>query len=88
MNTSTDSIRLAPEVRAAVGAFLRKYRPGEGPFAISEAIHAVRRTYPVMELSDGDLTAAIARQAIAAGLNIHFDGAGRYKPSRIPRQWG
>lgn len=77
MNIAIESSRLAPEVRAAVAIFLQNYKRGETPFAISEALDAVRRVFPAMTLSDNDLTDAIAGEAVAVGLNIHFDGLGK-----------
>lgn len=81
MNTHSVSMRLAPEVQAAVAVFLENYQPGGGPFIISEAIKAVRQVYPLMDLSDNDLTDAIAGQAVATGFNIYFDGT--RKPNNI-----
>lgn len=77
MNIATESSRLAPEVRAAVAIFLQNYKRSETPFAISEALDAVRRVFPGMELSNNDLTDAISGEAVAAGLNIHSDGPGK-----------
>lgn len=40
-----------------------------------------------MNLSDNDLTAAIAEEAVAAGLNIHFDGADKLMPPPATERW-
>lgn len=87
MNTVTESRRLSPEVRAAVAVFLQNYQSGERPFAISKALDAVRRVFPVMSLSDNDLTDAIAGEAVAAGLNIHFDGPGKLLAHSAVERW-
>lgn len=88
MNIMKESRRLDPEVQAAIAVFLLNYKSGNGPFAISEAIEAVRRVYPLLSVSDNDLTEAIAGEAVAARLNIDFDGVAMRKPKPpATQQW-
>lgn len=87
MNTSKDTRRLDPEVRAAVAAFLKNYHRGAGPLAISDAIEALRRSYALLDVSDNELTDAIAGEAVAAGLNIHFDGPGNSVTPQAAERW-
>lgn len=87
MNMPTTPTRLAPEVREAVMVFLKSYDHSNGPFAISEAMNAVRRVYPAMDVSDNELTSAIAEEAVTAGLDIHFDGNGNSKRTSETDNW-
>jgi hypothetical protein len=66
--------RISPDVRAAISNFLRNERQGDArPFAVSEALNAIRRVFPDLEISDSDLVDAIASEALAAGQAIDFD---------------
>lgn len=87
MNIPKESRRLDPEVQAAVAVFLKCYHRGDGPFAISEAMEAVRRIYPLLDVSDNELTDAIAGEAVAARLNIHFDGPGKFSALPATERW-
>jgi hypothetical protein len=87
MNTSKEARRLDPEVQAAVAVFLKNYHRGDGPFAISEAMEAVRRIYSILDISDNELTDAIAGEGVAAGLNIHFDGPGKSATPQAADRW-
>jgi hypothetical protein len=66
---------------------LKNYHRGDGPFAISEAMEAVRRIYSILDISDNELTDAIAGEAVAAGLNIHFDGPGKSATPQAADRW-
>jgi hypothetical protein len=87
MNTSKEARRLDPEVQAAVAVFLKIYQRGDGPFAISEAMEAVRRIYSILDISDNELTDAIAGEAVAAGVNIYSDGPGKSTPPQAAERW-
>ncbi|HEU5067440.1 MAG TPA: hypothetical protein VFT61_04560 [Sphingomicrobium sp.] len=64
--------RLSPDLRAAISAFLNDSR-GDQAFDVSEALDAVRRVFPNLEISDGELVDAIASEASTAGFHIHYD---------------
>lgn len=64
---------IPPDVRAAIGAFLHEIQNEARPFAISEALGAIRRIFPSLEISDADLADAISSEASMAGLEIDFD---------------
>lgn len=87
MNIPTEVSRTSPEVRAAVAVFLTNYKRGGTPLSIWEAMTAVRRVYPVSELSDNELTEAISAQAVDAGLDIQFDGPARPAPAQATERW-
>ena len=65
--------QVPPEVRAAIGAFLNECQKEAGPFAISEALGAIRRIFPDLDISDADLVDAITSEASHAGFDIEFD---------------
>lgn len=76
MNSADDPGRHpSPEVRAAIGNFLNECQKSPQPFAISEAIDAIRRVFPDLELSDAELADAISSEALTAGVEIHHDVA-------------
>jgi len=62
--------RLSPEVRTALAVFQETYKSAEGPFAISDALAAVRRLFPALDVSDNELTRAIAAEAAATRLHV------------------
>lgn len=64
---------IPPDVRAAISAFLHEIQNEARPFAISEALGAIRRIFPSLEISDADLADAISSEASMAGLEIDFD---------------
>lgn len=65
--------QIPPEVRAAIGAFLNECQKEARPFAIPEALGAIRRIFPDLDISDADLVDAIASEATHAGFDIDFD---------------
>lgn len=64
------SRKLSPEVRAAISAFLGACQKEARPFATSEALGAVRRVFPDLDISDTDLMAAISSEATLAGFDV------------------
>jgi len=73
MNNIAEARRLSPAVRTAVTVFQETYNSIEGPFAIADALAAVRRRYPANNLSNNELTRAIAEDAAATQASIQFD---------------
>ena len=73
MNSANDPAHLSPEVRAAIGSFLNEVQKDTRPFAISDAVQAVRRVFPDLEISDADLADAVTSEAATAGLDILYD---------------
>jgi hypothetical protein len=73
MNSADPTHRIQPEVRAAIGAFLSEVQRNPKPFALSEALAAIRQIFPELEISDADLADAIASEALSAGVGIEFD---------------
>lgn len=73
MNSADPTHRIQPEVRAAISAFLNEVQRDPKPFALSEALAAIRQIFPEMEISDADLADAIASEALSAGVGIEFD---------------
>ena len=73
MNGDDPAQHLSPDVRAAISAFLNESQRDAQPFAISDALNAVRRVFPDLEISDADLADAITSEALTAGLDIHYE---------------
>ncbi|RWK60933.1 MAG: hypothetical protein E5Y65_31460 [Mesorhizobium sp.] len=73
MNSADPTHRIQPEVRAAISAFLNEVQRDPKPFALSEALAAIRQIFPELEISDADLADAIASEALSAGVGIEFD---------------
>jgi hypothetical protein len=65
--------RIPPDVRAAIGAFLNECQKEARPFAISEALGAIRRIFPDLQISDVDLLDAITSEASTAGFDVDYD---------------
>ena len=61
------------DVREAIGAFLDKAQGRAEPLAMSEALDAVRRIFPDLEVSDNDLIDAITSEAVASNVRLHID---------------
>lgn len=59
-------------VRRAIGTFLAACQTEARPFAISQALGAVRRVFPDLDISDADLVSAITREALAAGFDVKY----------------
>lgn len=74
---------LSPDVRAAISAFLND-QEGDRPIDVSKALDAVRRVFPGLEASDGEVLAAITSEASTAGFDTHYD-ADR-KPTSLARK--
>jgi hypothetical protein len=68
---------IPPDVRAAIGAFLNECQKEARPFAISEALSAIRRIFPNLQISDVDLLDAITSEASTAGFDIDYEDISR-----------
>ena len=64
------SRKMPPEVRAAISAFLSACQKEAQPLATSEALGAVRRAFPDLDISDTDLMDAIISEASIAGFDV------------------
>ncbi|WP_244426595.1 hypothetical protein [Sinorhizobium sojae] len=64
------SREISPEVRAAISAFLNACQKEARPLATSEALGAVRRIFPDLDISDGDLMNAIISEASLVGFDV------------------
>ena len=64
---------ISPEVRAAIAAFLRECQNEAQPFAVAEALGAIRAIFPTLDISNSDLEDALSSEAAAAGFEIEFD---------------
>ncbi|MDW6026514.1 hypothetical protein SAZ10_32615 [Mesorhizobium sp. BAC0120] len=62
------------EVRAAIGAFLNACQKEARPLATAEALGAVRRVFPDLDISDAALMDAISSEASAAGFHVEARG--------------
>ncbi|WP_299938286.1 hypothetical protein [uncultured Nitratireductor sp.] len=72
MNKSRRAPHIPADVRAAISAFLSECQKNTRPFAVSEALDAVRRIFPELEVSDDGLLDAIASEASSAGFDTNF----------------
>lgn len=75
---------MPPEVREAIKQFLAAAQKETGPFAVSEALGAVRRVFPDLDVSDSELMDAIASEASVAGFEIDYHSGG--EPKAIKRK--
>lgn len=66
---------IPPDVQAAISAFLNECQKEARPLAKSEALEAIRRIFPDLEISDVDLVDAIISEASMAGIDIDYDVA-------------
>jgi hypothetical protein len=66
---------IPPDVRAAIGAFLNECQKEARPFAASEALDAIRRIFPDLQISDVELLDALTSEASTAGFDIDYDVA-------------
>ena len=73
MNPVDATHHITPDVRAAIGAFLNECQKDSRPFAISEALGAIRHVFPDLQISDGVLLDAITSEASTAGFDIDYD---------------
>ena len=73
MNPVDATHHIPPDVRAAIGAFLNECQKETRPFAISEALGAIRSIFPDLQVSDVDLLDAITSEASTAGFDIDYD---------------
>lgn len=73
MNSMEETNHTPVDVRAAIQAFLKACQEEATPFAPEEAIGAVRRVFPDLDISDGDLMDAITSEASAAGFDVGAD---------------
>lgn len=65
----TDENYVPVDVRAAIRAFLSTCQKEAKPFAAMEAMDAVRRVFPDLDISDADLMDAITSEASTTGSN-------------------
>ena len=65
-----NSRKISPEVRAAISVFLSACQKEARPFATTEALGAVRRVFPDLDISDTDLMDAIISEASLAGFDV------------------
>ena len=65
--------KMPSEIRAAIGSFLNECQKEARPFAISEALSAIRRIFPDLKVSDSDLMDAVTSEASMAGFDIEYD---------------
>jgi hypothetical protein len=61
------------DVREAIKQFLATAQNEPEPFAVSEALGAIRRIFPDLDVSDDELLDAIASEASVAGFEIDYD---------------
>jgi len=66
-----------PDVRAAVAGFLNECQKEARPFAMAEALGAIRAIFPNLDIPDADLEDAAASEAAKAGFHIDQDNRGR-----------
>jgi hypothetical protein len=79
---STDATHDIPaDVRAAIRAFLNACQKEARPFATSEALGAVRRVFPDLDISAADLLDAIISEASTSGFDVGAD-AGKTSNTR------
>lgn len=64
------SREISPQVRAAISAFLSACQKEARPLATSEALGAVRRLFPDLDISDTHLVDAIISEASLAGFDV------------------
>jgi hypothetical protein len=65
--------KMPSDIRAAIGSFLNECQNEARPFAISEALSAIRRIFPDLKVSDSDLMDAVTSEASMAGFDIEYD---------------
>jgi len=73
------SDQLPDQVRAAIATFLNACQKEARPFAISQALGAVRSVFPDLDISDQDLVDAITSEASVAGFDVNY---GLPRPSK------
>ncbi|MDZ5697638.1 hypothetical protein [Chelativorans sp. M5D2P16] len=84
MAKAHDDHNIPSEVREAIKQFLAAAHKEKEPFAVSEALGAVRRVFPDLSVSDSELMDAIASEASVAGFEIDYDG--EQEPKTIRRK--
>lgn len=73
MNSSDETHHIPVDVRAAIHAFLSACQEEAKPFATAQVMDAVRRVFPDLDISDGDLMDAITSEASSAGFDVGAD---------------
>ncbi|UUP16573.1 hypothetical protein [Nitratireductor thuwali] len=73
MAEARDSNGVPAEVQEAIKRFLAAAEDETELIEMSEAIEAVRRVFPDLDVSDSALTDAIASEASVAGFDIDYD---------------
>lgn len=66
------SNELPDQVRTAIATFLDACQKEARPFAISEALGAVRSVFPDLDISDQELVDAITSEASVAGFDVNY----------------
>jgi hypothetical protein len=78
---------ISPDVRAAIAAFLNDCQNETRPFAMREAMGAIRALFPDLDISDAALEDALSSAAAAAGFDITYshDGPAKVKRTELER---
>jgi hypothetical protein len=79
-----DTHSIPPEVRAAMKQFLNASSGSGGLFAVSEALEAIRRVFPELDVSDDRLMNALTSEASVAGFDIDYDA--EQQPKTLKRR--
>jgi hypothetical protein len=82
MNSMGLTHQIPAEVRAAIRTFLGMCEKEAKPFATSEALGAVRRVFPELDISDSALVDAITSEASTAGFDIEAEPDNPSKTSK------
>jgi hypothetical protein len=82
MNSTDLTDHVPAEVRAAIRTFLGMREQEAKPFATPDALGAVRRVFPDLDISDSDLVDAITSEASIAGFDIEADAGNPSKTSK------
>lgn len=67
---ASPNFQIDPDTRAAISEFLNRCQKEARPLATSEAMEAIRRIFPGLEISDADLMDALTSEASAAGFEV------------------
>ena len=73
VNSMDATHHIPTDVRVAIRAFLNACQDEGTPFATVEALGAVRRVFPDLDISDADLMDAITSEASVAGFNVEVN---------------
>lgn len=67
------STNIPADVREAIGAFMDHAQDNNHTLALTEALKAIRRTFPDLEASDNALADAFTSEAVASSVRLHLD---------------